>query len=210
MREVRNVAPLLHDGVRAQRRGRADQSLPRRVQTVKTISIQQPWGYCITNGTKRVENRTRYWYHRGPLLIHAGKKYQTGLEIDIHADSPEVDVAGMLAAPRGAIVGVCRMIDCVRPGEDARLAADQRIWADPDQFKLVLTDVFAFDKPIPWKGMLGLFDVPDDIVREAIASARAAQVGPLPRTSRTDAKHEEHRAERGASSVLSSSSGDAR
>jgi hypothetical protein len=135
---------------------------------VKALSIQQPWAYCITNGTKRVENRTWYGHHRGLLLIHAGKRYQTGMENPIHADSPEVDIAGMMRSPRGAIVGVCRMIDCVKPGEDARLAADQRIWSDPEQFKFVVADVSEFAQPIPYKGALGFFDIPDSVVAEAM------------------------------------------
>src|SRR5579863_3263753 len=109
---------------------------------MKALSIQQPWAYCITNGTKRVENRTWCGHYRGLLLIHAGKRYQTGMEHPIHAESPEVDFVGMMRSPRGAIVGVCRMIDCVKPGEDARLPADQRIWSDPEQFKFLLTDVY--------------------------------------------------------------------
>jgi ASCH domain len=171
VREVRNVAALVHDGVRPRLRGRPDQGLPRRVQTVKALSIMQPWAYCITNGTKRVENRTWSGYYRGPLLIHAGKKYQTGLEHDINRDSPEVDLIGMRRSTRGAIVGVCRMIDCIPPGDDARLAPDQRIWADPSQFKFLVADVLAFAEPIPWKGMLGFFDVPDAVVLNAIDKA---------------------------------------
>lgn len=140
---------------------------------VKALSIQQPWAYCITSGTKRVENRSWYAHYRGILLIHAGKRYQTGMEHEIHADSPEVDPVGMLGAPRGAIVGVCRLVDCIRPGEDLRLPADQRIWSDPDQYKFLLADVREFAEPIPYKGALGFFDVPDCIVASAIKGTAA-------------------------------------
>ena len=129
---------------------------------MKALSIQQPWAYCITNGTKRVENRQWYARYRGWTLIHAGKRYQNGIEIDIHTDSPEVDIVGMRAAPRGALVGVCKIIDCIRPGEDARLPEDQRIWSDPAQFKFLFDNVIAFPSPIPWIGALGFFDVPDE------------------------------------------------
>jgi ASCH domain len=135
---------------------------------MKALSIQQPWAYCITHGTKRVENRTWYAHHRGLLLLHAGKRYQTGMDLLIHRDSPEVDVEGMRTSPRGAIVGVCRLIDCIGPGEDARLPVDQRIWSDPEQFKFLLADVRAFAEPIPYKGALSFFDIPDAIVAEEL------------------------------------------
>lgn len=137
------------------------------------ISIQQPWAYCITSGTKRVENRTWLGKHRGLLLIHASKTYQNGVEHPIHADSPEIDIVGMRRAPRGAIVGIYRMLDCIKPGEDARLPADQRIWADPGQFKFLLDEVREFIIPIPYKGALGFFSVPDSVVHDALADLAA-------------------------------------
>lgn len=41
---------------------------------MKAISIQQPWAWAIFNG-KPVENRKWSTAYRGPLLIHAGKKF---------------------------------------------------------------------------------------------------------------------------------------
>ncbi len=128
----------------------------------------------MTHGTKRVENRTWYARHRGLLLIHAGKRYQTGMETYIHNDSPEVDISGMLNAPRGAIVGICRLIDCIRPGEDEKLPEDQRIWSDPNQFKFLVTDVEAFEVAIPWKGALGFFDILDDAIDSAARRSMSA------------------------------------
>lgn len=93
------------------------------------------------------------------------------MEHDIHADSPEVDLVGMVRSPRGAIVGVCRMIDCVRPGEDARLPDDQRIWSDPYQYKFLLAEVREFAQPIPYKGALGFFDIPDSAVADVMKAA---------------------------------------
>ncbi len=132
-----------------------------RYATVKALSIQQPWAYCITTGTKRVENRTWFASYRGPLLIHAGKKYQTGMEYDIYRDSPEVDPVGMKRSPRGAIVGVCRLVACVRETE---VAADQRIWAG-GPWCFVLADVREIE-PIPYKGALGFFDIPDAVLNQ--------------------------------------------
>ena len=131
---------------------------------MKALSIQQPWAYCITNGTKRVENRTWATPFRGRFLIHAGKKRQIGVEHEIHLDSPEMVIDEMQRSPIGAIVGVASLIGCVGPGSVPR---GQRIWAG-GPWCFVLDDVRAFALPIPYKGSLGFFDVPDAIVAEAM------------------------------------------
>jgi len=135
---------------------------------VKALSIQQPWAYCITHGTKRVENRTWCARYRGPILIHAGKRYQTDMEYPIHADSPEMEIVGMKRSPRGAIVVSAQLVDCICPRDDARLAEDQRNWSDPDQHKFLLAHAREFDKPIPYKGALGFFDVPEPVIAERL------------------------------------------
>ena len=140
---------------------------------MRCLSIQQPWAYCITNGTKRVENRTWYAAYRGPVLIHAGKRYQTDMEHAIHAHSPEVDVAGMKRSPRGAIVGIAQLVDCVRADE---VAPEQRIWAG-GPWCFVFGSVRAFEEPIPYKGALGFFDVPRELVMGALRGAGTVRDG---------------------------------
>lgn len=41
--------------------------------TTKAVSVRQPWANAIMLG-KDVENRSRYFSHRGPLLIHTSMK----------------------------------------------------------------------------------------------------------------------------------------
>ena len=139
---------------------------------MRALSIQAPWSYCITHGTKRVENRTWSTNFRGVYLIHAGKTYQTGIEHAIHADSPEMDVVEMRHAPRGGFVGVARLIDCVDVAVNAdgsradraqdficdRIAPDQRIWTG-GPFAFVLDDVWALPEVVPYRGELGFFNV---------------------------------------------------
>ncbi len=126
---------------------------------MKALSIQQPFAYCITHGTKRVENRTWYTRVRGPVLIHASKAYQTDTEYVINAYSPDLDIIEMKRAPRGAIVGAAMLVACVRAHE---VAEDQRIWAG-GPWCFVFADVMAYS-PIPYRGELGFFEFPDEIV----------------------------------------------
>jgi hypothetical protein len=106
------------------------------------------------------------------FLIYAGKTYQAGIEHAIHADSPEMDVVEMRRAPRGGLVGIARLVDCVdvslnadgsRAGPDRdyisdKIAPDQRIWTGgPFAFAFVLDDVWALPEVVPYRGELGFF-----------------------------------------------------
>src|SRR5438309_9292877 len=96
------------------------------MQTLTAISIRQPWASAILLG-KDVENRSRCYRHRGPLLIHASLK----LDADAMRD-PRI-----LALPKtdfivGHLLGVVTVLDCVR---DSR-----SLWADQDSWKLVLSN----------------------------------------------------------------------
>jgi hypothetical protein len=46
---------------------------------VKAITLQQPWASLIALGAKSVETRSWSTAYRGPLAIHAGKKWYDGL-----------------------------------------------------------------------------------------------------------------------------------
>ena len=127
----------------------------RRARTVKCLSIRQPWAWCIVHGPKRYENRSRYCGYRGPLLIHAAKSRECvtpeGLARlrGLGLDPPEAEDLVF-----GAIIGICRVIDCVRPEQ-----AGDDVWAC-GPWCIQLADVRAMPIPIPCRGMRGLFEVP--------------------------------------------------
>lgn len=112
-------------------------------QVVRVISIMQPWAWLIVNGFKDVENRTQRFSYRGPVLIHAGKKWDTAgadwlRERDLKDDG--IFHAARIALfretpplPRGGIVGSATITDCVREhsspwffGPHGLLLADQK------------------------------------------------------------------------------------
>ena len=131
------------------------------------------------------------------FLIHAGKTYQAGIEHAIHADSPEMDVVEMRRAPRGGLVGITRLVDCVdvslnadssRAGPDRdyisdKIAPDQRIWTG-GPFAFVLDDVWAQPEVVPYRGELGFFEVSGLPLAEIDAMLRERTGCPasLPRT----------------------------
>lgn len=104
----------------------------RAMETIKALSIRQPWAWMILHAGKDVENRSWVTHHRGPVLIHAAKGC-TGAEYrnaiwthgnlttrSIYPTSPEgaiVTVPELPDLPRGGIVGVAEIMDCVKESE---------------------------------------------------------------------------------------------
>lgn len=125
---------------------------------MKAISILQPWAWSIAHGFKPVENRTWRTRYRGPVLIHAGKRWGREQKIDlafVRATFPEIALPETFEL--GGIIGVATITDCVT-------TMDSPWFFGPYGF--VMRDQRAFKSIIPFKGALGFFDVPDDLVRE--------------------------------------------
>ena len=124
---------------------------------MKAISLKQAWAWAIFHG-KDVENRNWYSKYRGPLWIHASKNldpegYQWMWE--------NIEKIGLFSLPAlkrlpiGSIIGRVNMIDCVKNH-------GSRWFFGPYGF--VFIEPMEFDKPIPYKGQLGIFDVPNEII----------------------------------------------
>lgn len=123
---------------------------------MKALSIRQPWAELVLRGLKDVENRSWRTHHRGPLLIHASQG----------ADEPWYGDFGIPEdAPRGALVGVVDVIDCMRQRTSP--------WHSRGSWGFYLAKPRRLPRPVPWKASLGLFDVPDRRVRRALVAARA-------------------------------------
>jgi hypothetical protein len=82
---------------------------------MRVLSIRQPWAHLIVTGQKRIENRTWTTDYRGPLLIHAGRRW---------ADEPveTIEKCFNVKIPRdlsrGGIVGIGALVDVVEQSED--------------------------------------------------------------------------------------------
>ncbi len=125
---------------------------------MKALSILQPWPWGIFNLGKDVENRSWRTHFRGRFLIHTGKGFDDdGFEYLIDEGFRVPDPAKL---PRGGLVGSAVIRDCVQ-------ASDSRWFFGPYGFVLQGAKEMPF---IPWRGERGFFDVPDDLVREHLAS----------------------------------------
>lgn len=136
----------------------------------KVISILQPWASLVVLGHKKIETRSWNTKYRGELLIHAsvGKKYKS-----IPADDHFYKYYHLLFAknkmqpiehlPYGAIIGKVNLVDTYHTGSiglQSILNNQELAFGDysPNRFGWLLSDPVMFDKPIPAKGQLGIWN----------------------------------------------------
>lgn len=150
---------------------------------MKCISLWQPWATLIAIGAKRIETRSWATDYRGPLAIHAARRW-TPAQRQFSSSQPCRNL--LLAAgfpwwrrgpgrfdwhglPRGEIVAVCRLVTCV-PACSALTASpendQERAFGDYSggRWAWILADVAALKRPVSCRGQRGLFDVDENLV----------------------------------------------
>lgn len=167
---------------------------------MKAISLWQPWASAIACGAKRIETRSWPTNHRGPILIHAAKRYVWEEAVTVQCSwtwcgalrplglkmGGDKELRELL--PFGAIVATANLVDCrptasfsvgeieeVRKPEGEGL--DLYYWTERlmgdftvGRFGLVLENVVPLTSPIPFSGKQGLFDVPASLIEGATTS----------------------------------------
>ena len=128
---------------------------------MKCLSVRQPWAWSILCAGKDVENRTWPTSFRGRLLIHASCSFDPYGPPAIaafrssRASGEILDIPPQL--PTGVIVGSVEVVDCVQSDDcESPWRAGPWCW--------LLRDPVAFARPIPYKGRLRLFEVPDEVL----------------------------------------------
>jgi hypothetical protein len=141
------------------------------VPLIRALSVRQPWAAAIAHLGKTVENRSWPTNHRGPVAIHASAALD---EYADHAVQRICDITGrtpkdVLAHDvRGAIVAIvditgCHQHTCPRHPCDHAGAPICAPWADRGQWHWELADTRPLPQPIPARGRLGLWPVPEPI-----------------------------------------------
>ena len=86
------------------------------------LSIRQPWAWLILNAGKDIENRCWPTNFRGRFLIHAAKgctknEYGDAAMFAWAATDGKSMIPPLAELPRGGIVGVAEIVDCVDESE---------------------------------------------------------------------------------------------
>lgn len=130
-------------------------ALAERVEAggVRALSIKQPYPHHIFYDGKDVENREWPTRGRGWVIVHAG----------ISKSELDMDDPKEAAMPRGGVVGMMRIVDCVEQ-MDSRWFFGRYGFVIRDAMPLPL---------VPCKGALGFF-LPDPEALKATAAALRA------------------------------------
>jgi len=125
---------------------------------MKAITIKQPWVHAILHEGKDIENRSWQRSFRDWIAIHASAKPVRDVDFPRGHRVPELSTLDY-----SAICGVARVTDIVTKSRS------KWFWRPDDgsiNFGWVLTDVTPLSKPIACKGALGLWEIPQEILRQ--------------------------------------------
>lgn len=149
---------------------------------MKILTLRRPWATLLVApgpARKNVENRRRNIAgdYRGIVAIHSG------LEIDSTARIPwaTAPIRTEISAtfPAGAIIGTVELVDVhVGGARGDRCYPLQSpagfdwcsTWALADCYHLVTINPRPLATPIPYRGFLGLRDLPDDVATQVLAT----------------------------------------
>lgn len=132
---------------------------------MKALTICQPFAELIIRGLKPVENRQWRTDYRGPLLIHAGKSREwlsrslVANQLAYGIPEDELDFGGIIGVVE---VAYCHPISYLRSDHcDNALRHLAYHEHTHGPFCFILKNQRRFSSPIPCRGMMGLFDVPE-------------------------------------------------
>lgn len=136
-------------------------------EITKALSVRAPWSWAIMHG-KPVENREWYTNFRGTIWLHQGKRWKPGEieddweDIQMMASDDELilpvpDWEAMRAAC-GCIIGSVEIVDCVETHPSAFFVG---------KYGFVLRNPVPLSTPIPFKGALSFFHVPESLIGDA-------------------------------------------
>lgn len=155
---------------------------------MKAISLLQPWASLIAIGAKRWETRSWKTSYRGPIAIHASKRFNIELmciACDENYFLPTLTRAGIAVpsgVPTSAILAVADLTEIITTEEwlarhaDNLTLADEATEADREfgdfasnRFAWKLENVRRLKVPVACKGALSLWNVPAETLNAITA-----------------------------------------
>ncbi len=123
---------------------------------MRALTVRQPWAWAIAHG-KDIENRDWSTCIRGVIAIHAAKgmTHYEYLSNQSFIEGNAAILPPLERIVRGAIIGTVEIVDCVTTSDS--------VWFEgPCGFVL---KGFQPCEPVPCKGALGFWTVPEEIER---------------------------------------------
>jgi gamma-glutamylaminecyclotransferase len=135
---------------------------------MRALTIRQPWATLILLGRKTVETRTARTKRRGRVFLHAGASMGRAEREAAIREGLDPD-----SLPLGKIVGSIEITDSKRV-EELQVSDAERARGDyrPGRWGWTLANVRALRLPVPAKGALSFWLVPDAVAQAAGAIER--------------------------------------
>lgn len=149
------------------------------------LSLWQPRASLVALGAKRIETRGRRTKYRGPLAIQAAKEIPEE-SVAFFERSEQARRAllplgvrtseDLFHLPRGVIVATCELVECL--STNPTLLAGPYSMPDtdsaeyefgiytPNRFMFFLENIQRLERPVPCKGLPGLFPLDEDLITE--------------------------------------------
>ena len=128
---------------------------------MKALTIKQPWATLIIEGYKKYEFRSWKINYRGKILIHAG----LSLEKDMEERFKEYN----LDYKCGYIIGEAEIVDCIlidKEFNESLRKINPLVYGRSNHVETYgwkLENIKKYEKPIPCKGKLGLWNYEGDL-----------------------------------------------
>lgn len=155
--------------------------------SIRGLTIKQPWAFAIAEGFKTIENRSRRTNYRGTLLIHAGQTVDQSVRIvrysrdaairfdnlggrsnywDVRQHIPSRIVPPPATAMAcSAVIATAQLVGC-HEATDGCCSP----WGFADQWHWELADIRQLERAVPRAGALGLWK-PDAELLTALTPA---------------------------------------
>lgn len=124
--------------------------------TMKVLTIKQPWASLIINSYKKYEFRSWKTNYRGKILIHAGKSLEKDMLNRFKDYNLDIDL--------GYIIGEAYLEDCIlvtKKFQDKLRKIDSVVYARSNREEMYawkLTNIKKYKDKIPINGKLGLWN----------------------------------------------------
>ena len=154
------------------------------MMTLPAISLWQPWAHLLATGAKRYETRSWSTPYRGPMAIHASKRWSVrmacqcyeepfftilshqGIRFPARCDLHKLPDFGLAF---GAVVAVGQLID-IRPTSELlrEIGTYERAFGDfcHGRWAWEYADTVPLETPVPWRGEQGIFRVEIELPEE--------------------------------------------
>jgi hypothetical protein len=157
-------------------------------ETLRVLSVRQPYAFAIAEGFKPIENRTRRTHYRGEIFLHAPKTLEKGVSIvrysrdaarrldelggqlnfwDAIAACPSRFYTPPTTLALSAVIGTARITGCHQAGDGCGPACT--VWGQPDAWHWELADARPLTAAVPKKGALGLWKPTPGLVQSVHA-----------------------------------------